>query len=300
MSVITSQPKPYNDVVMVEGFGALPVVANDNVPTDKLRRLFKGQLSESEKAELDEALFAQPLDESGASAGFAVGDKAGFFASLSKEQRALALAYRGDENHGQYIGLERGKHYVTPQPAWPERQGDFMATFSGRQYWPVDPRSEDVFIEDIAHSLSLQCRYAGHALQFYSVAEHSVHIARWLQRKYGPLMAMHGLLHDATEAYCVDVPRPLKPSLINYKMIEGRNWLAIAARYGLSRELPAEVHEADSRIIGDELVNMRPMEWHARHNEPLGVKIGCWSPDVAETEFLVTFEALTGRIGRVA
>lgn len=183
---------------------------------------------------------------------------------------------------GHYIGLDR-------------RQGDWMQTYTGRQYWPCDPRPAEVFIEDIAHSLSLQCRYAGHCVLHYSVAEHSVHVARWLLANYGPVMALHGLMHDAPEAYCVDVPRPLKPSLANYKEIEERNWFAVAGRFGLSRELPDEVHEADNRIIADELVNMRPMAWHARFDNPLGVKIGCWSPQSAEEEFLATFEALTNR-----
>ncbi|MBB6299881.1 hypothetical protein [Rhizobium leucaenae] len=238
-------PQPYNELLMIPGYGAQPVPPEKYVAANDA---FTGAKRYGETGGL-------VVDESGASAGFAVGG---------------------------YIGLAR-------------REGDFMQTYRGGKYWPCDPRAEEVFIEDIAHSLSLQCRYAGHAISFYSVAEHSVHIARWLQRKYGPAMALHGLLHDATEAYVVDVPRPLKPFLANYKDIESRNWLAIAARFGLARELPAEVHEADNRIIGDELVNMAPMAWHARYNELLGVRIGCWSPAAAETEFLITFEALTNR-----
>lgn len=186
---------------------------------------------------------------------------------------------------GSYIGLTR-------------RAGDYMQVFSGRKFWPCDPRADEVHIEDIAHSLSLQCRYAGHCIQFYSVAEHSVHVAHWLLQHYGPLTAMHGLLHDATEAYCVDVPRPLKPSLANYKEIEDRIWVAIAKRFDLSRELPAVVKEADDRIIADELVNMRPMEWHARYSNGIGAKIGCWSPDAAEDEFLATFVRLQRKLGR--
>ncbi|NTF69350.1 hypothetical protein G6L81_15715 [Agrobacterium rhizogenes] len=212
----------------------------------------------------------QPTDESGSSAGFTVGAE-----------------------RGRYVGLARRTEAKRDWNANLPRQGDWMQTFTGRQYWPCDPRADEVFIEDIAHSLSLQCRYAGHCILHYSVAEHSVLIARWLRQHYGPLTAFYGLLHDATEAYCVDVPRPIKPSLTNYKAIENRNWLVIAERYGLPADMPDAVHEADTRIIADELVNMRPMEWHAKHNNPLGVKIGCWSPADAEQEFLWTFEALS-------
>lgn len=189
------------------------------------------------------------------------------------------------EARGQYIGPTRN------QPA-ESRAGSFMQTYTGRQYWPCDPRPHEVFIEDIAHSLSLQCRYAGHCLRFYSVAEHSVLISRSLAATHAPEVALAGLLHDAPEAYCVDIPRPLKPYLTNYKAIEQDNWLAIAERYGLPAELPDEVHDADNRIIADELVNLREMPWHAKHDRPLGVKLRYWSPEEAELEFLATFDAL--------
>ncbi len=182
--------------------------------------------------------------------------------------------------------------------AEPPRTGDFMQTFTGRKYWPMDPRPHEVYIEDIAHSLGLQCRYAGHCIKFYSVAEHSVLIARHLAATHAPEVALAGLLHDAPEAYCVDIPRPLKPYLTNYRAIEQDNWLAIAARFQLDRELPKAVHDADNRIIADELVNLREMPWHARYvGQELGVKLRYWSPEEAETEFLATFEALmAGRV----
>ncbi len=182
--------------------------------------------------------------------------------------------------------------YVAANDNVPPRTGDFMQTFTGRKYWPMSPRPHEVHIEDIAHSLGLQCRYAGHCIKFYSVAEHSVLIARHLAATHAPEVALAGLLHDAPEAYCVDIPRPLKPYLTNYRAIEQDNWLAIAARFGLPKELPREVHDADNRIIADELVNLREMPWHARHDNPLGVKLRYWSPEEAEIEFLATFDAL--------
>ncbi|THK38089.1 hypothetical protein EHS39_11390 [Ensifer sp. MPMI2T] len=177
---------------------------------------------------------------------------------------------------------------VTPQPP---RLGDWMQTASGRKFWPMDPRSEEVHIEDIAHSLSLQCRYAGHCLRFYSVAEHSVHLARHL-RWQGVEVALWALLHDASEAYLVDVPRPVKPHLPGYKEAERQVTAAITRRFNLPEEMPAAVHDADNRIIGDELVNLAPTDWHARYDDPLGVNIRCWYPEQAREEFLATFEAL--------
>lgn len=256
---ITSQPKPYNaEPLIIEGFGAVP--ANDNVPgpTDKLRRLFRDELTEEEEQELDDALFgpvpvaAQPAQE-----------------NTPNEVRAR-------------LGLP-----TIGQP----RHGDFMQTATGRKFWPLDPKPDEVFIEDIAHSLSLQCRYAGHCLRFYSVAEHSVLMARKL-RWEGVDVALWALLHDASEAYLVDVPRPVKPFLAGYKAAEAKVMAAICDRYSLAREMPAVVHDADNRIIADELVNLVPMEWHGRHDSPLGVRLRYWTPEEAEIEFLATFEAL--------
>lgn len=173
------------------------------------------------------------------------------------------------------------------------RQGSFMQTYTGRKFWPMDPKSNEVCIRDIAHSLSLQCRYAGHCRRFLSVAEHSVHIARWLV-VVAPEAALWGLLHDASEAYLVDIPRPVKPSLTGYKAAEANVMAAICARFGLPIDMPAVVHEADDRIIADELVNLVPMAWHARHDNPLNVTLQFWSPEEAEIEFLETFRALTG------
>ncbi|WP_181168649.1 MULTISPECIES: hypothetical protein [unclassified Mesorhizobium] len=172
------------------------------------------------------------------------------------------------------------------------RRGDFMQTFTARQFWPLDARNDEVHIEDIAHSLSLQCRYAGHCKQFYSVAEHSVLIANWIWWHGSAADALCGLLHDATEAYLVDMPRPVKRSLHEYRLHEAALWKVIAARYGLPGVMPDVVHEADNRIIADELVNMAPMAWHAKHDDPLGVELQFWSPAEAEANFLATFAAL--------
>lgn len=174
------------------------------------------------------------------------------------------------------------------------RQGDWIQTFTGKQYWPIDPRPEDVDIRDIAHALSMLCRFGGHCLKFYSVAEHSVHIARWLYPRHGARVALCGLLHDATEAYVTDVPRPLKPFLNGYKQTERQNWLAIAATIGLPATLPASVKEADSGALADEaLQNMSPCiaQWSPMP-KPLGFALEYWTPEQAELEFLAAFREL--------
>lgn len=172
------------------------------------------------------------------------------------------------------------------------RLGDFMQTYTGRKFWPMDPRADEIDIRDIAHSLAMQCRYAGHCKRFYSVAEHSTLIARWLVGRNGAETALWGLLHDASEAYLVDVPRPVKPYLTGYKDAEALVMRRVCDRFGLAREMPAAVHAADERILADELVNLVRMDWHANHDNPLGVPMMYWSPAEAEVEFMATFDAL--------
>jgi hypothetical protein len=169
------------------------------------------------------------------------------------------------------------------------RQGDFIQTFSGGQFWPMDPRIEDINIDDIAHALSLQCRFAGHCINHYSVAEHSIHVARWVFGITGDKRkALAGLLHDAQEAYIVDVPRPLKPYLTGYKQIEESIWKCIANSYGLDIELPAEVKEADNRILIDERNQNMAKGFYAGgwpDVEPLGITLEFMSPNIAKILF---------------
>lgn len=174
-----------------------------------------------------------------------------------------------------------------------KRKGDWMQTATGRVFWPIDPRPEDVCIEDIAHALSQLCRYGGHCRYFYSVAQHSVLVSRALPDEH----KLWGLLHDASEAYVIDVPRPLKPFLTGYREAEDKVMEAIAERYGLSLPMPAEVKRIDSAILADEaaqIMGKPPRDWNLQE-PPLGVEISPWSPELARCEFLFEFEKLNAQ-----
>jgi len=176
-----------------------------------------------------------------------------------------------------------------------ERIGGWIQTFTGRQAYPMDLRADEIHIEDIAHSLAMQCRYTGHCLRFYSVAEHSVLMARWIRGRYGDTLAMQALLHDATEAFLTDVPRPIKPFLPGYREAEARAWLAIAERFGVDVVVAGEVHDADARILVDERAqNMAPsaVEWEDMPDFGLGVRLEFWTPEQAEAEYLATYWSL--------
>lgn len=172
-------------------------------------------------------------------------------------------------------------------------RGDWMQLYSGKRFYPLDPRPEDIDSVDIAHALSLLCRYGGHIDRFYSVAEHCVLMSQIV----APEHALAALLHDATEAYVVDVPRPLKRYLPDYQKIERYVWEAIVDRFGLGEiELPAEVHDADTRILLNETAMLMTGAegWAAMLGvTPLSVTVTGWEPRRAELEYLHRLEELT-------
>ena len=170
------------------------------------------------------------------------------------------------------------------------RKGDWMQTATGRQFWPLDPRPEEICIGDIAHSLAHQCRFAGHCRQFYSVAQHSVLVSQAVPAEY----ALWGLLHDASEAYLVDVPRPVKPYLAGYRDAEDTVMRVVCLAFGLPEEMPTEVKNADDAILADEAAQLMappPVSWNFRH-PPLGLLIRPLLPVAARVQFLARFAEL--------
>lgn len=88
-----------------------------------------------------------------------------------------------------------------------------IETHSGRFYDYLEPRPDQVCIEDIAHALSLTTRFGGHASRFYSVAEHSCLVRQLVIEAGCPELGLAALLHDGHEAYTGDIPTPLKDTL---------------------------------------------------------------------------------------
>jgi hypothetical protein len=172
------------------------------------------------------------------------------------------------------------------------RIGDWMQVGSG-PFWPLDPRPEEIHIHDIAVALSNLCRFGGHVREFYSVAQHSVHVAALC----GPEDALWGLLHDASEAYLGDIIRPLKRQecFAEYRAAEERLMAAICARFDLPREMPESVRRADEIMLATEARDLKNVDletWTVRER-PRDTRINPWSPARAWFEFGKSFEALT-------
>jgi hypothetical protein len=169
-----------------------------------------------------------------------------------------------------------------------DRIGNWMQVYSGGCFYPLDPRPEDVHIGDIAHSLAHQCRYAGHSMRFYSIAEHCCHIHDAIEDEH----KFAALMHDAAEAYLVDVPRPVKPYLTEYRGIEENIERVIFKKFGLPFPFHVRVKQLDNSIIVDEkaaLMYECDQDWYLIGFEPLGVEIECWTPERAKAAFLNRF-----------
>ena len=128
-----------------------------------------------------------------------------------------------------------------------------ITTYSGVEFAPRDPDPTGVSLADIAHALSLLCRGNGHVAHFYSVGQHSLNCAREAAaRGDSPLVQLGCLLHDASEAYLCDIPRPLKAAMETYRQDEARLQRCIEGVL-----LPAPLSEADQaeiKAIDDDLL----------------------------------------------
>lgn len=167
----------------------------------------------------------------------------------------------------------------------------WIQTYTGKKFDPFSPDADAIDIEDIAHSLSLLCRFNGHCRQFYSVAEHSVNISRIVPAEY----ALMALLHDATEAYLSDLPHPVKIRFPEFSRIEDQLFTVIAAKFGVPPVLHEEVHLADKIMLATEqaqLLVMPPEPWPGLPDPHPGMTLACLAPEMAKAQFLERFNEL--------
>lgn len=181
-------------------------------------------------------------------------------------------------------------------------RGDYIETFSGLSFYPLDPRSDDVAIEDIAHALSNLCRFGGHCHSFYSVAQHSVMVSmqaealKELNAERYKNIALHALLHDAAEAYLVDVPRPIKGMLKEYKAIEAGIQKVILETFCGDAKVPAAIEVFDSVALATEARDLMPTRganWQTLIYPPLPEQLIFLNPKSAKDSFLRRFNQLT-------
>lgn len=172
----------------------------------------------------------------------------------------------------------------------------WILTYTGRRFWPLEPRAEDVFIEDIAHALSCICRFTGHVREFYSVAQHCFEASLAVPLEH----ALGALLHDASEAYLCDIARPVKnsPTMQGYRDAEAVLERVIAERFNVVTYSP-EIKDVDDRLLVTEARDLMPKNAHWKFDQSRAYPTAIddlWTPKQAEELFLIRFRHLTTEV----
>ncbi|MDE7222967.1 MAG: hypothetical protein K2O34_04205 [Acetatifactor sp.] len=125
---------------------------------------------------------------------------------------------------------------------------------------PAEPERDKIDVRDIAHALSMICRGNGHVKTFFSVGQHCIHCALEAEaRGYSPRLILACLLHDASECYMSDVPRPIKGAMPWYKEVEERLLEQVYIKYlgtALTDEEEEQVKQIDNDMLYYDLLNL--------------------------------------------
>ena len=180
----------------------------------------------------------------------------------------------------------------------------WIETQSGIKFHFANPDPSEISIQDIAHSLSKNCRFVGQCSQFYSVAEHSFHVARMLHNLPVEIQ-IAGLLHDASEAYITDVASPIKQYITGYQALEDNLMQAIAKKFNFEYPLHPAVKVADRAMLSIEAHHLLPSQgndwtmWGWPEKRPKvkhEYRPVCMVPDQAAAVFLEAFDTLMLRL----
>lgn len=157
-----------------------------------------------------------------------------------------------------------------------------IRTYVGKMIDPYNPDPEMITLVDIAHSLSNICRWNGHSMRFYSVAQHSLFVSGMMDRPEDKLAA---LLHDASEAYLTDLPRPVKYRMDKYFDVEFNLMMVISRKFGFQYPLSVVVQDADDYALQFEYDNIVTND-----------RIKTLTPHDAKHEFLRQLDMLTNPV----
>lgn len=172
----------------------------------------------------------------------------------------------------------------------------WIQTYTGIKFDYLNPTVDMIELEDIAHALSLQCRYAGHCRYFYSIAEHCVLVSHLVPQQF----RFAALMYDAAEAYMTDIPSPLKQLMPTFSIKEKRIHDVICQAFGIEiskfdymtyikpADLQAIRYETDALVPAphvDNWVDDLP-------KKTIHYELQMFSPSTAKALFIKTFYEL--------
>ena len=188
---------------------------------------------------------------------------------------------------------------ITENTSFPMPLPNQFQVAAGRYVDITAPRPSDITIDDIALSLSRECRFGNFTRSFYSVAQHSVNVAAQVRAMGGDRVAqLIALLHDAHEAYIGDVPTPHKRAYGDrFAHIETGLLLAVCTRFDVPgpSQWPVAIHEADERLLHAEAKRLMPdCAWYdeAKAGVSSMCDLDCWIEGKARHKFLDLFYRL--------
>lgn len=178
------------------------------------------------------------------------------------------------------------------------RLGDYIETYTGKTFYPLDPRPEEIDIVDIAHHLSQICRFNGASKFFFSVAQHSINVYKYVKAQGGSIeQQFDALMHDASEAYLCDLPKPIKRFMSDYKVYEDIVQEVIYQKYGLNSNYFETTKKADTDMLSYEAKILMPCKtWN---HDPISIseiKIEERLISDVKEEFLKIFFELKGKL----
>lgn len=182
----------------------------------------------------------------------------------------------------------------------------WIETFIGRRVNPMHLEEADIDINDIAHSLALQCRFVGHCIMFYSVAEHSILVADTVAKirlsyvgtkENANKTLLAALLHDAAEAYLGDIARPIKhhPAFKQVVEIEEQILGKIMVKYNCARVDWQLIKKADDIMLATEAKYLMADCGRGWYLPEPALDYDPFVKDTVEERFLRKFEEYGGK-----
>ena len=179
----------------------------------------------------------------------------------------------------------------------PGVKGNLMRTVDGKYIDFANPQPDQISLHAIATGLSSECRFGNQLHEHYSVAEHCLHcldVASYYGLSIETKRAV--FMHDAAEAFCKDIPKPLKILLPNYKIIEDRLQRVIEAKYGIANDegIRKAVEAIDLAVLKAEKTALTSQDEQDDLSDVPDVDINfqCYKRNTAKYRFKVACKSL--------